>query len=173
MERRFSIDNYSAPGSHYSLAFNTEFMINWAKEQVEIFLENLENYLDGYNIDYKIILCYSGMSGISHATHIATEFYKKRIKVFHLYVRKQGEKSNGRSIEDSISFNTLEEKCIFIFVDDFIFEGKTLNHVMSSIGYSYPINNNSKIYLMLTRESSILEEKPFIDFHETIKLLSQ
>lgn len=78
------------------------------------------------------VLCYSGMSGIAHATALSLELSKKKNFIFNLiYVRKQNESTHGHSVEWSSSYSK-RSKYMLIFVDDFISSGTTQDYTLSS-----------------------------------------
>lgn len=113
--------------THYSNCFDVELMLKRSKQ----FAETLEEISLG---GYHIILIYSGMSGINHATYLSIALHERLVPFSQIYVRKENEKAHGRAIEYSdIDFKVTSKRRLFVFVDDFIDSGKTLHHITSSI----------------------------------------
>lgn len=112
-------------GTHYSFSQNPKKLNDWAEAVAErIKLANLPN----------IMLCYTGMSGISSATALMLKLHEKNILVEMCYVRKPDEESHGNPVE----LSTTSDYCpsfTKIFVDDFIASADTFRRVESQCGY--------------------------------------
>ena len=113
--------------SHYSNCFDIDLMLERSKEHAKDLVEVPLN-------DYHIILVYSGMSGVNHATYLAIALNELHIPFSQIYVRKEHEKAHGRDIEYSdIEFKVTSKRRLFVFVDDFIDSGKTLHYITSAL----------------------------------------
>lgn len=111
-------------GTHYSFSQNPKKLNDWAEVVAErIKLANLPN----------IMLCYTGMSGISSATALMLKLHEKKILVEMCYVRKPDEESHGNLVE----LSTTSDYCpsfTKIFVDDFIASADTFRRVEVQCG---------------------------------------
>lgn len=94
----------------------------------------------------KPLLCYRGMSGISHATLLAAELERLHLDFGMVYARKENEDSHAasyRSVEvapkaiydsDTKRFApTLFRDYTLVFVDDFVCSGQTRNLALRPI----------------------------------------
>jgi hypothetical protein len=92
-----------------------------------------------FGINDKIVLFYSGMSGIASATALTTlsacvtEGPNPAISAL-VYVRKPLEDSHGQVVEISIinEFKSTD-RIIPVFIDDFVCEGRTFKYVKKQI----------------------------------------
>lgn len=77
---------------------------------------------------YVPLFIYRGMSGVSYVTALVLELMNRDREFFHgmVYVRKEGEKSHGISVEYNAGYLPEGKKYLLVFVDDFIDEGNTL-----------------------------------------------
>ena len=133
-------------GTHYSNAQDPFALRRWSASKAED-LKALRKEKAGPG---NIVLCYSGMSGIAYATALMLAcsegddaFIPKMC-----YIRKAGEKSHGRKAERSeLAFDS----DIFVFVDDFIDEGKTFKRVKR--GVHAEVEGSELKYLCLGRET--------------------
>lgn len=119
--------------THYSLALEIDKLVKVAKR-----LANKLNKIfkeDGVN---HICLNYMGMSGVSHATALATalQAINPKLKVSMRYVRKAGEDAHGIHIEHYFCDDSYPHH---IFVDDFIEEGNTFNAVSNDLECFYGV----------------------------------
>lgn len=92
-----------------------------------------------FGVNDKIVLFYSGMSGVASATALTTlsacvtEGPNPPISAL-VYVRKATEQSHGQLVEISIinEFNPTD-RIIPVFIDDFVCEGRTFKYVKKQI----------------------------------------
>jgi orotate phosphoribosyltransferase len=114
--------------SHYGISQKPDQLIPWAGDAVKKLHKIMID--GGYRIP---IFCYRGMSGVSHATMIATQYYMEHGNSFAMfYCRKPNEKSNSsRKNEYSCGYSDIEGKFIVVFVDDFIDSGETVKIVVN------------------------------------------
>lgn len=111
-------------GTHYSFGQNPEQLNDWAEAVAErIKFANIPN----------IMLCYTGMSGVSSATALMLKLHEKNIPVEMCYVRKPDEKSHGNPVEISTTLNS-RQYFTKIFVDDFIDQANTFKRVEVECG---------------------------------------
>lgn len=115
---------------HYSKAFATKLLAEWAvfsaKKVIKLFkTEKLNGFYP--------VFCYSGMSGISHATalSLAVAAQNPEFEFGMAYVRKDKEESHGRPVE--YNFPETSKKGYLVFVDDFISSGETMVRVFSNV----------------------------------------
>jgi len=94
----------------------------------------------------KICLCYTGMSGIALATSVCMALRPHAIVPKMFYVRKDTEKSHGRKNE--MTDRELPMQTLFIFIDDFISKGDTVNRVFEAIWDEYPDSKHFHIFLV-------------------------
>lgn len=136
-------------GTHYSTCFNVQAMMRWAKDVAD----EIKNYSQEH--DLYPILVYSGMSGISHATYLATYL---KTNFTHVYIRKNEEKSHGKQVEHNIDeyffysnsqydkFN--KDNCFIVFVDDFVSKFNTFNHCIKYLSKEDWIEDVDNIKIM-------------------------
>lgn len=118
--------------SHYSNSMQPNLLGPWAKK-MSVSFKNLFLKKNAEFRDYIPVLCYSGMSGVAHATALALELYKIGLK-FHMgYVRKDTERSHGCQVETSNDVSDSGKMGVLVFVDDFISSGNTREYVVSKI----------------------------------------
>lgn len=80
------------------------------------------------------VLVYRGMSGVASATALSIFLNKTGTVHGKLYVRKDEEKSHGSSVEASDLFEMDSGQTpLYIFVDDFIDRGGTLEAVLDKV----------------------------------------
>jgi hypothetical protein len=112
----------------YALSMKIDELLRWADENAVLVHARV-----GDHDERRPIFCYSGMSGIGHATALASAYFNRYGSTFGMiYVRKVKETadSHGRAIETSL--NTVEGyKVIFVLVDDMIASGRTQDHVLT------------------------------------------
>ena len=167
-------------GTHYSTCFNVQAMMRWAKDVAD----EIKNYSKEY--DLYPILVYSGMSGISHATYLATYL---KTNFTHVYIRKNEEKSHGEQVEHNIDeyffclnknydkFN--KDNCFIVFVDDFISKFKTFDYCMKRLSEQDWIEDVDNIKIMFAlysmehlRKVAVITELK-IDDNLTVKQLME
>jgi hypothetical protein len=112
--------------SHYSCAFHSSFNSR-AREVAKKIVDMFEEIGKGYPV-----LCYTGFSGITLATLIAQHIRMLGMRVEHIYVRKEGEKSHG-GVYYEFSCRNLGSQAVPLFVDDFISTGDTHEHVRKNL----------------------------------------
>jgi orotate phosphoribosyltransferase-like protein len=115
--------------SHYSQSFNPERMKAWAKKAAVAINKMKTTEFKGN----KIVLIYTGMSGVSHAMYLSSAFHRNRVKHEHLYIRKAHEKSHGRRVEFSKFDEYKDDKYVLVFVDDFISCGITRKNCIKTL----------------------------------------
>lgn len=112
---------------HYSFGQSPELMDNWARAAAKMVRSHMRKRKSD-----RVVLCYTGMSGISHAVALSLALHrlKTTLNVGMVYVRKDHEDSHGRKVEVSTD---LEPTDTFIFVDDFIAAGNTFRKVQEGL----------------------------------------
>lgn len=113
--------------THYSYGLVPELMFSYAAALADKLVIAAE--------DKKIILVYSGMSGVSTATAIAMSLFSKHMNTAGMvYVRKEFEVPNSHGVLVEHGFdlncNVNEDNSIAVFVDDFVSTGGTLFRCM-------------------------------------------
>lgn len=114
--------------THYSFGQTPALMDNWARTTAKLVRKFAKSKKSN-----KVVLCYTGMSGISHAVALSMALHRLRkstLEVGMVYVRKEYEDSHGRKVEVSTD---LEPYDLFIFVDDFIANGTTFDKVQTGL----------------------------------------
>ena len=114
--------------THYSIAQYPDMMADFATQKSQV-LRNIFKKPEFKNLIP--ILCYSGMSGVSHATALALALQKKKFVFGMAYVRKEKEKSHGQQVEWNFP-ERKNKKYILVFVDDFISSGATFRYTVSN-----------------------------------------
>lgn len=132
--------NFYVGTNHYSFAQETLQLISHANDAAEMIMKDFPE-----NGDKIPVLCYSGMSGIAHATAISIALQMRNVPFGMVYVRKRNERTNSEhSVEVNIPL--LNGKTgIMVFVDDFISSAKTMVYVFLKI-----IKSNRAAYLKTT-----------------------
>lgn len=118
--------------SHYSFAHNPIELATWARKcanrLVKMFPQSGTSSMDSM----RPVFVYRGMSGIATVTAL-TMALKGRIPFEMMYIRKEGESTNGHS-DFEYSYNRLglgDSLLVPVFVDDFLSTGKTFGEVMA------------------------------------------
>lgn len=115
---------------------------------IDSLMANVQNLLSTFRIcspNTKVILFYSGMSGVASAT--AFTMLAKELVIGQVYVRKPLEKSHGTPVEVSAYAHNLHDgdNIVPVFIDDFEDMGSTFAYVRNTIG-EYLAANNSKLF---------------------------
>lgn len=150
-----SVDHYGSAfknTSHYtgSLALKPDKLEEWADKVAS----TLPMFLQGK----RPLFCYSGMSGIAHATALSLAYYQHHGACFGmLYVRKPEERSHGSRVESNIS-GVENENSVLVFVDDFVSSGETRNRVIDGAwkflnGLRQPITIDPSHYVQVEGHS--------------------
>lgn len=124
-----SLSSSETGGTHYSQSFTPGKMKIWARLTTSLIRKEINKKFK----DHKIILIYSGMSGVSHAMYLSSMLDSRHIEHEHIYIRKENESSHGMKIEFSNFKNHEEQTYILVFVDDFISEGITRNRCINKL----------------------------------------
>ena len=113
--------------SHYGIGMYPDRLSEWATPVAL----SLRQYLRSHPGTFPILV-FRGMSGVSTATTLSLKLFEKGIKHAKLYVRKEGEKSHGADVEGNGFEEYLHSRHtpLFVFVDDFIDQGKTATAVL-------------------------------------------
>ena len=115
--------------SHYSQSFNPELMKAWAKKAAwAVNFKKNEDFPGN-----RIVLVYTGMSGVAHGMYLSAALHRNNVKHEHLYVRKAHEKSHGRKVESSLFDDYRNNKYVLVFVDDYIFGGTTRKSCITTV----------------------------------------
>lgn len=123
--------------THYGSSMNIDSLM----ENVRLLLTQI-----GCDIpNTKVILFYSGMSGVASAT--AFTMLAREIVIGQVYVRKPTEKSHGTPVEVSAYVDNLKDgdNVIPVFIDDFEDMGSTFAYVRNTIG-EYLAANDWKLF---------------------------
>lgn len=114
-------------GSHYSYAFDTPQLLELSK-QAALRIKCISDELNA-----QPIICYRGFSGVTFATTIVSQLYSLfSLKAINqAYVRKEHELSHGSFVETN--FEMFLGRYFLVFVDDFVYTGKTLNTTIESV----------------------------------------
>lgn len=115
------------PSTHYSHAQQPECLSPWAKRIAEQIRHTV----------VQPVLVYTGMSGIAAATAISLWLHENGTTHGMAYVRKEHEQSHGGCIEYQLPNSWDRETCIYIFVDDLVDTGATLNRCKEKIKKEY------------------------------------
>lgn len=109
---------------NYALSMKIDELLRWAGESAV----KVHDLLDKREL--RPIFCYTGMSGIGHATALASAYFDRYGATFGLiYVRKEHELSHGQSVEKTLN-NVEGFPAILVFVDDTVASGNTQARVM-------------------------------------------
>jgi orotate phosphoribosyltransferase len=102
--------------THYSKALNPTLLYRAANQAAEDLVAKAAGK--------RIVLVYSGMSGVSFATALSIAVETQyNVEVDMIYVRKENEASHGRKVEHSLG--VFQTPSFIVFVDDFISSGAT------------------------------------------------
>jgi orotate phosphoribosyltransferase len=127
--------------SHYSQSFNTALMKQWARASAV----NINKVKNIEFPKHRIVLVYTGMSGVSHAMFLSAALHRNGVRAEHLYVRKGHEKSHGSStLEYSMFEDYNKHQYVLVFVDDFTSTGATRKRCLKMI-FKEPILKDKKI----------------------------
>lgn len=80
---------YPYKSSHYSCGLNPSYMKAWASKKAAQIKKLISTKT---NKEYLPVLLYSGMSGINHATYLASALTDLSVNFGQVYVRKKNEK---------------------------------------------------------------------------------
>ena len=124
--------------SHYSKAHEPRLLSDWAEIKAGAIIAAFN--ATPVSKRQPPLLCYSGMSGIAHATALSIALYRvsPRFRFGMAYVRKSGEKSHGITVESRTQGDYTKYKPIF--VDDFIDTGKTFKRVKQMISGEFGLD---------------------------------
>lgn len=116
--------------NHYSNALNPQMLSEWANRAAAFLVDQWSQHNRGRELP---VLCYRGMSGIASATalSVALATNHPRFSFGMLYLRKSGEQSHGNcchynTIGEGSNADYTRKQWHFVFVDDFICDGGTL-----------------------------------------------
>lgn len=118
--------------THYGASMRPKALTDQVVVMVQKFIERFTDPND------RIVLFYSGMSGVASATALTTVISVATDAVPSIaslvYVRKEHERSHGEPIEISV-LNDIEptDRLIPIFIDDFICSGDTFLYVKKQV----------------------------------------
>jgi orotate phosphoribosyltransferase len=110
--------------THYSKALNASLLYRAANQVAEDLVAKAAGK--------RIVLVYSGMSGISFATALSIAVETQyNVEVDMIYVRKEHEVSHGVPVEHSYNIFTMPS--FVVFVDDFISSGATAHRCSNAV----------------------------------------
>lgn len=139
--------------THYSLAQEPPMLIAWAREAAEKLIAATPE-------GSAPILCYSGMSGVAHATALSVALYNRGHTNFGMvYARKENEKSHGAPVEKCISH--VEGNRVLVFVDDLIDTGATRDRAIRRAREACQDYDLGDYYLALCGRRVTLDKEPF------------
>lgn len=120
----------SLRSSHYFIAQDPKELRRWAVDAAKAIVAHYRAK------KLRPLFCYTGMSGVSHATALALalQSYRSGFKFGMAYVRKDNEKSHGNNVETAYPGHM--EDYELVFVDDFVMSGTTFKFVQEKI-HSY------------------------------------
>jgi hypothetical protein len=164
--------------THYSLASDATSLLRWANKVVDFM--QLDEFTSNERMNNEPpssirqrgipLLCFSGYSGITHATAILMVAEMRGFEVSTAYVRKDGETSHGSPIEwGNIDSGALQSQAdgryklgapglaIYTpwFVDDLVCSGDTRKWVLGKV---MEADIKFKFYQALKREISLRED---------------
>jgi adenine/guanine phosphoribosyltransferase-like PRPP-binding protein len=150
-------------GTHYSFGQRPELMHEWARDTAKLVRKFARS-----KKTKSVVLCYTGMSGISHAVALSLALYrlpKSKLEVGMVYVRKDNETSHGREVEVS---EGITENDVFIFVDDFVASGSTYRNVKVGLATVCP---DAKISAMAVAKHLFYEDTNSLAESESLTVL--
>lgn len=113
------------------------------------------------------IFCYSGMSGVAHATALSMAWLRRYGPTFGMvYVRKRSEShdTHGKPVEYSIG---QVQHCLarLVFVDDTVCSGRTLEYTMRNAHRAMRdqcmVQWDSTAFILALSEAMCLQTRPF------------
>ena len=147
----FPYGRHESKFSHYSpFTMSPELLVeygSWASEKIISITETKENSIP--------FVFYSGMSGVALATATMIAISQQKQELVSAYIRKENERSNFKT-KLELYGSTKEEldnyEFYFFFLDDFIWNGVTLEHCKRSIKSNLDLLVNTENLSIITAE---------------------